>query len=115
MVATTANAKNRELVMSLGADQFVDYSEDRFGQVVEPCDLVFDVVGGDTLERSFQVAITGWPCGLDQWRRTDGFAEANHVDFEHFFMSPNGDQLAQIAALVEAGTVQPIIERDSAR
>ena len=46
---------------------------------------------------------------------TDGFAEANHVDFEHFFMSPNGDHLAQIAALVEAGTVQPIIESDSAR
>ena len=42
MVATTANAKNRELVMSLGADQLVDYSEDRLEHVVEPCDLVFD-------------------------------------------------------------------------
>jgi NADPH:quinone reductase-like Zn-dependent oxidoreductase len=41
-----------------------------------------------------------------------GLAEANHVDSEHVFMSPNGDQLAQIAALIEAGTVQPIIDSE---
>jgi NADPH:quinone reductase-like Zn-dependent oxidoreductase len=38
-----------------------------------------------------------------------GLAEANHVDSEHVFMSPNGDQLA---ALIEAGTVQPIIDSE---
>lgn len=41
--------------MSLGADQFVDYAEEQFEKVVESCDLVFDMVGGDALERSFDV------------------------------------------------------------
>lgn len=57
--ATTASAKNRELVTNLGADQFVDYSSEQFENVVEPCDLVFDMLGGDTLERSFEVVKSG--------------------------------------------------------
>ena len=111
-VATTASAKNRELVMSLGADQFVDYSEDRFERVVEPCDLVFDMVGGETLDRSFQVAKPGGRVVSIKGDTPDGLGGADDVDFEYFFMSPNGDQLAQIAALIEAGTVRPIVDSE---
>jgi len=66
-VATTASARNKALVESLGADQFVDYASKRFENVVEPCDVVFDMLGGEALERSF---------------------EKRHVEFHQLFMTP---------------------------
>lgn len=111
-VATTASAENRELVTNLGADQFVDYSDEKFEDVVEPCDLVFDMLGGDTLERSFDVVKQGGHVVSIKGEAPDGLAEAKGVTFEQFFMSPNGEQLAEIAALIEAGTVTPIVDSE---
>jgi NADPH:quinone reductase-like Zn-dependent oxidoreductase len=111
-VATTASANNRDLVMSLGADQFVDYAEEPFEKVVESCDLVFDMVGGDTLERSFDVVKPAGRVVSIKGDAPEGLADDKRVTFEQFFMSPNGDQLAQIAALIEAGTVQPIVDSE---
>lgn len=113
-VATTASGENEGLVTSLGADQFVDYSNERFEDVVEPVDLVLDMMGGDTLERSFDVVKKGGRVVSIKGDAPDGLADSNGVTFEQFFMTPNGEQLAQIAALIEAGTVKPIVDRDFA-
>jgi len=111
-VATTASARNHELVTKLGADQFVDYSQEQFEHVVEPCDLVVDMMGGDTLARSFHVVKPGGRVVSIKGSAPDGIAEENGVTFEQFFMSPSGDQLAQIAALIEEGTVHPIVDSE---
>lgn len=111
-VATTASAENRDLVTSLGADQFVDYADERFDEVVDPCDLVFDMLGGDTLERSFDVVKPGGRIVSIKGDAPDGLADEQGVTFEQFFMTPNGDQLAEIAALIEAGTVKPVVDSE---
>ncbi len=111
-VATTASAENGQLVTKLGADQFVDYSEQRFEDVIEPCDLVFDMMGGETLERSFQVVKPGGRIVSIKGDAPDGLADEAGVTFSQFFMSPNGDQLAEIACLIEAGVVEPIIDSE---
>ena len=111
-VATTASEQNRQLVTTLGADQFVDYSEERFEDVVEPCDLVFDMMGGDTLKRSFDVVKSGGRIVSIKGDAPDGLAEERGVTFEQFFMSPNGEQLAEIAALIQDGTVQPVVDSE---
>jgi putative transposase len=51
-VIATASGKNEEFVRSLGADEFVDYTREKFEESVRQVDVVFDTVGGDTLERS---------------------------------------------------------------
>ncbi len=113
-VATTASAANRDLVTSLGADQFVDYGDERFEDVVDPCDVVFDMMGGDTLERSFEVVKPGGRVVSIKGEAPDGLADAKGVTFEQFFMSPDGSQLAEIAALIHSGDVSPVVDREFA-
>jgi NADPH:quinone reductase-like Zn-dependent oxidoreductase len=58
-VITTASAVNHDYVKSLGAEQVIDYTTQDFTKVVEPCDVVFDTVGGDTGVRSYEVLKPG--------------------------------------------------------
>ena len=52
-VFATASARNRDFVKQLGADEFIDYTSQRFEDVARDIDVVFDGVGGETFERSF--------------------------------------------------------------
>lgn len=51
-VIGTASAPKHELLRSLGCDEVVDYRSERFEEVVEPVDLVYDLIGGETAVRS---------------------------------------------------------------
>jgi NADPH:quinone reductase-like Zn-dependent oxidoreductase len=58
-VIGTASGKNRDYVLGLGADQFIDYQTQHFEELVSGIDLIVDFVlrGGDmdTTNRSFDV------------------------------------------------------------
>jgi NADPH:quinone reductase-like Zn-dependent oxidoreductase len=54
-VFATASSKDVSLVQSLGADQVIDYRNDRFEKLVPPVDIVLDTVGGEAKRRSFDV------------------------------------------------------------
>ncbi|MDB5216246.1 MAG: zinc-containing alcohol dehydrogenase [Myxococcaceae bacterium] len=134
-VVTTASAKNRELLTRLGAHQVVDYKTERFEDVVAPCDVVFDTQGGETLERSFAVvkpggvvvtvggnpdAKFGKAWGLNpvlvlvlrfMMRKVTRLAKEKNVHFEYLFMRPDGEQLAAVCALLESGTIVPVLDR----
>ncbi len=58
-VLTTASPRNREFLRELGAKEIIDYTKIRFEEVVRGVDLVFDTVGGETLQRSWQVIKPG--------------------------------------------------------
>lgn len=58
-VIGTASGKNEEFVRDSGADEFVDYTKQKFEELVKDVDVVFDTVGGDTLARAFQVLKKG--------------------------------------------------------
>ena len=58
-VFATTSARNLDYVRGLGADTAVDYEREDFTQVVPPCDVVFDTVGGVVQERSFSVVKPG--------------------------------------------------------
>jgi NADPH:quinone reductase-like Zn-dependent oxidoreductase len=110
-VATTASAKNKDLVESLGADQFIDYSNERFEEVAEKYDLVFDMLGDETLQRSFDAAKPGGTIVSIKGEAPDGLAAERGVTFHSFFMEPNGKQLAEIASLITDGTIRPVLDR----
>jgi NADPH:quinone reductase-like Zn-dependent oxidoreductase len=110
-VATTASAKNKDLVESLGADEFVDYSNERFEDVAEKYDLVFDMLGDDTLKRSFDAVKPGGTIVSIKGDAPDGLAAERDITFHSFFMDPNGEQLAEIATLITDGTIRPVLDR----
>ena len=58
-VIGTAGAHNLDFVRALGADQVIDYRAQRFDELVRDVDVVFDGVGGETLERSWSVLRPG--------------------------------------------------------
>src|SRR5262249_17547663 len=58
-VIGTASAANLDFVRGLGADGVIDYRAARFEDVVRDVDVVFDAVGGETLDRSWKVLSPG--------------------------------------------------------
>ncbi len=134
-VATSCSSRNIELVQTLGADLVVDYTcESIPDRISEPVDLVFDTMGqshrddqlailkrggrlvsiateipdlvkryghvGGTLAGALEMV--SWPV-LSRTRR--GVKGSNIV------RPPDGNMLAQITDLVEAGKVKPVVDR----
>ena len=58
-VIGTASEKNAEFLKSIGADEVIDYKNQRFEDLVSNVDVVLDTVGGDTFERSWSVLKPG--------------------------------------------------------
>jgi len=109
-VATTVSAKNMDLVRSLGADEVIDYKNQSFEDEVSDFDLVFDMIGGDTLNRSFATLKKGGRIVSIKGQDSDGLAEKHGVQFESLWMKPDGCMLAELGALIEQGRVKPVID-----
>src|SRR4051812_20026021 len=54
-VVTTISSHDIDFVKRLGADEAIDYRVSRFENEVQDVDVIFDAVGGETLERSWGV------------------------------------------------------------
>jgi NADPH:quinone reductase-like Zn-dependent oxidoreductase len=109
-VATTVSKKNMDLVRSLGADEVIDYTNQSFEDELSDFDLVFDMIGGDTLKRSFSTLKKGGRIISIKGQDSDGLAEKHGVHFETLWMKPDGYMLAELGALIEQGAVKPVID-----
>ena len=110
-VIATASARNRDFLRELGANEIIDYTTTRFEAVVHDVDLVFDLVGGDTLVRSWQVVKPGGVLvSVVSPRPSFAEAKAHGVRPVWFVVEPNREQLIQIGALIDAGRIRPIID-----
>lgn len=54
-VATTVNTDDLEFAKEMGADEVIDYKNQKFEEVVKDYDAVFDTVGGEITNKSFGV------------------------------------------------------------
>jgi NADPH:quinone reductase-like Zn-dependent oxidoreductase len=110
-VIATASARNRGFLRELGADEVIDYTTTRFEEVIHGVDLVFDTVGGDTLQRSWQVIRPGGVLvSIVSPPPPAAVAKGHDVRFAWFVVEPNRDELIQIGALIDAGRLRPIID-----
>src|SRR5215510_818205 len=58
-VISTTSTQNLEFVRGLGADEVIDYTQTNFEDVVKEVDMVYDCVGGEVMERSWQTLKQG--------------------------------------------------------
>jgi NADPH:quinone reductase-like Zn-dependent oxidoreductase len=58
-VIATTSTKNIEFVRELGADEVIDYTQTNFEDAVNDVDMVYDSVGGEVLDRSWQTLKPG--------------------------------------------------------
>jgi len=107
-VIATASAANLDFVRMLGAVQVIDYQTTRFEDVVRDVDVVFDTVGGETLERSWRVLKAG---GRLVTVATQGAgAVEQRVRDAFLLVRADGSQLKQIAKLIDAGELRVFVE-----
>ncbi len=58
-VSVTASPANHAYLLELGADEVIDYNTQDFTVVLSDLDVVFDLVGGEVHQRSFEVLKPG--------------------------------------------------------
>lgn len=109
-VATTCSARNADLVRDLGADVVIDYKNQSFEDELSDYDIVFDMIGGETLNRSFKVLKKGGTLISIKGQDTDNLAPEHDVHFEWFFMEPDGAMLADLGKLIADGHVKTVID-----
>lgn len=110
-VATTVSAADLDFASSLGADQVIDYKAERFEDVLEPVDMVFDLISGETRERSFDMLVKHGIL-VSTLGEPDRDKAADHgVQVVGYMAQPSGEQLSEIAGLIDAGKVRVEVQR----
>jgi NADPH:quinone reductase-like Zn-dependent oxidoreductase len=108
-VFTTVSAQNLDFVGELGADCGINYEAQRFEEIARDVDLVLDLVGGETRERSWSVLK---PAGvlvsaLGEPSREKAMQHRAHgVGYR---AQPSAGQLAEIGRLIDQGKVRPVV------
>jgi NADPH:quinone reductase-like Zn-dependent oxidoreductase len=110
-VIATASGDGLQLARDYGADQVVDYKNQRFEDVAHDVDLVFDLIGGETHERSYAVLKPGGTLISTVHEPDEAKAAEKHLKAERYMAVPNGGQLAQIAGLIDAGKVKVVVAK----
>jgi alcohol dehydrogenase len=135
-VITTASPRGKDLVERLGADTVIDYTSERFENRLSNVDGVFDLIGGETLQRAFKVTKKGGTVVSvaalpePETARKDlgrGFglatlfwfvslplrvrAALNGVRYRFLFMHPSGSELAELGQLIEQSRLEPMIDK----
>jgi NADPH:quinone reductase-like Zn-dependent oxidoreductase len=107
IVVTTCSGSDKEFVRSLGADQAIDYKAEHFEDVVTDVDLVFDLVSGDMQERSWAVLKDGGAMVSTLSKPSERQAHLLNARALHYVAQPNGQELEQIAQLIQEKKVHP--------
>jgi len=102
-VIGTASAANADYLRGLGVDELIDYRSERFEDRVKDVDVVFDTMGGEVQQRSWQtlraggilVSIVGTP--------EQSVAEEHGVRGAFVFVQPDREGLGRLAAMADAG------------
>jgi NADPH:quinone reductase-like Zn-dependent oxidoreductase len=133
-VATTVHGNDVEKVRGLGADNVIDYTKANFAELLSGYDVVLDSLGGDNLAKSLTVlkpsglaiSVVGPPDTAFAAqvghtllkpvmallsRKVRAQAKKLGVRYSFFFMRANGAQLKTLAALYDASTLRPMLDR----
>lgn len=133
-VTTTTSSRNSEWVRALGADEVIEYDREDYRNRSTRYDIVFDTLGGETTADSFDVLRRGgcvlsvagppdwqfarqigagplasaliWLIALPmEWR-----ARRRGARYFRYLTESDGAQLAQVAQLLAAGKLRPVID-----
>src|SRR6059036_1928511 len=133
-VVTTAHGNDEEKLRGLGANAVIDYTKADFAELLYGYDVVLDSLGGDNLAKSLTVLRPGGlaisvvgppdaafaeqvgrpllkPVMALMSRKVRARARKLGVRYSFFFMRADGAQLKTLAALYDAGTLRPVLDR----
>src|SRR5262249_18271949 len=113
VIGTASSAKHRQLG-ELGLPEAINYRGTRFEHVVEPVDVVLDLVGGDVAMRSLEALRPGGLLISVPSRASAEAIAAAHtrgLRATGMLVEPDGDGLEELAALVTEGRLRPLVDK----
>lgn len=135
-VITTASPRGKALVERMGADEVIDYTSERFEDHIREVDAAFDLIGGNTLNRTFAVVKRGgtvvslaampepqtalkdldrgFPLAALFWFTSLPLrvrARMHGVRYRFLFMHPSGAELKELAQMIDSGVITPVIDK----
>lgn len=108
-VIGTGHAWARQLVTDLGADQYIALDEQPFEAAAGQVDLVFDLIGGDILRRSWAVVKPGGTLVSVVADPLAAGPERPEVRSVYFVVVPDRAELVELARRADAGTLRPVV------
>lgn len=106
-VIATASSRNSDFVRELGADKVIDYKTTAFEKAVRDIDVVFDTVGGETLERSWSVL---GPNGRMVTVAVQTEETSQRARDAFFIVEPNRTQLTEVTRLLNSGIIRVFVD-----
>ncbi|KAH9540278.1 hypothetical protein CY35_15G103500 [Sphagnum magellanicum] len=100
LVVTTASAGKVDLLKSLGVDKVVDYKKEKYEELPDKYDVVFDTVGESN--RSVKVVKEGGA--------VVALTGAVEPPAFRFVVTSNGENLAKLTPFLESGKVKALID-----
>jgi NADPH:quinone reductase-like Zn-dependent oxidoreductase len=108
-VVATASTEDVGFLMELGADRVIDYRKHQFEEAGS-MDVIFDAVGGETLQHSWSLLKPGARLVTIA---ADSEATADpRVKDAFFIVEPDGARLAQIAKLIDARRLKTFVKAE---
>lgn len=111
MVIATARGEDASFLKQLGADEVIDYKQERFEERARDIDLVIDLIAGETQERSWNVLKDGGAIVSTLQQPAKDKAAAHHARGEVFMAEPRHEQLAEIGRLIDDGKVRVAVQQ----
>jgi NADPH:quinone reductase-like Zn-dependent oxidoreductase len=105
-VIGTGSAANRDFVLGLGADEYVDYAQQEVGEAISGADVALDTVGGETTASLLPALREGGVLVTIAAEPPEQAARERGIRAELLIMNAGAEELAQIAELVAAGEVR---------
>ncbi|RYF93519.1 MAG: NADP-dependent oxidoreductase [Chitinophagaceae bacterium] len=113
-VIGTSSKENKNLVISIGADEHIDYKAVRFEDVCREVDVILETIGGENIDRSLKVLKTGGtivslPSGVSEDVKDKAAAQNKNGIF--FFVKSNAADMEKIAALLVTGEIKSHVSK----
>ena len=133
-VIVTGNERAREKVLTLGADQYLDYRKENYWEMVSHMDYVIDTLGAGEFDRELSVLKQGGMLVSLKTGPNREFALKNHVspwkrllftmagakydraahkqkkEYRFLFVRSDGSQLQKITEIVEQNHIVPAVD-----
>jgi len=114
-VISTSSSKNKDFILTLGADQHIDYKKEAFEKVLSNIDFVFDMFNGEILHNSVKLVKEGGTVvSIPTPEFTDevlALAKAKHVNLSFHMVQSSADDMKDIADQLENRTLKPHVSK----
>lgn len=133
-VSTSGGESGRDRMLAMGVDQFINYKEQNYADILSNIDYVMDTLGPKDIESELKilktngklVSLKGVPNyrfavenGFPFWKKAlfklaggkyDKMAAKQRKEYHFFFVKDNGEQLQKVTDILKSNNIKPTID-----